>query len=141
MSKQYCAAFARSAVAAHGAPVEDHVVAGDDVRDAFSDRFDEPCGLVAKQERELVVDAALAIVQVCVADTARLNGNDGLTRAGVGDNDRLHRDWRTLGFGNDSTYFLAHPGERIAHAADAQTPPRTCGLTAAHISLFGDTGC
>ena len=95
--------------------------ARDDVRDALSDRFDEPCGLVAKEERELVVDATLAIVQVGVADAARLNGNDGFTRAGVGDNDGLHRDWLALGLGNDSAYFLTHVAERIARAVAERT--------------------
>ena len=101
---------------ANGAPVENHVVAGNDVRDALADRFDQPGGFVAKEEREVVVDATFAIVQVGVADAARLNGNDGLARPGVGDDDGLHRHWRALGLGNDSANFLAHVAERIARA-------------------------
>jgi hypothetical protein len=96
--------------------VEDHVVAGDDVRHALTDRFDQPCGLVAEKKRELVVDATLAVVQVGVADAARLNGNDGLTRPGIGDDNGLHRDRLAFRLGNDSADFLAHAAERIAHA-------------------------
>ena len=49
------AAQARAARAAHRAPVEDHVVAGRDVGDVGSDRLHDAGGLVAEQERELVV--------------------------------------------------------------------------------------
>ena len=47
--------------------------------------FDDPGGLVAEQERELVVDAALAVVQVGVADPAGLHLHHGLTRPRVRD--------------------------------------------------------
>ena len=52
---------------------EDHEVAGRDVRDALADRLDHARRLVAEQERELVVDPALAVVQVGVADPAGLH--------------------------------------------------------------------
>ena len=67
------AAVAGPAVAADRAPVEDHEVAGRDVGDALADRLDDAGGLVAEQEREVVVDAALAVVQVGVADPAGLD--------------------------------------------------------------------
>ena len=57
--------------------------------------------LVTEQERELVVDAALAIVQVGVAHTARLDPHDRLTRSGVGHQDGLHRDGRALSARDD----------------------------------------
>ncbi len=44
--------------------------------------------LVAEQEREVVVDAALAVVQVGVADAARLDVDERLAGAGVGHQDR-----------------------------------------------------
>ena len=59
--------------AAHGPPVEDHVVARRHVGDAVADRLDHAGRLVAEQEREVVVDAALAVVQVGVAHAARLD--------------------------------------------------------------------
>ena len=48
-----------------------------------------PGGLVTEQEREVVVDPALAVVQVGVADTARLHADERLAGTGVGDDDRL----------------------------------------------------
>ena len=63
---------AGAALAAHRAPVEDDEVARRDVGDAVADRLDDAGGLVAEQEREVVVDAALAVVQVGVAHPARL---------------------------------------------------------------------
>ena len=46
-----------------------------------------PGGLVAEQERVVVVDAALAVGQVGVADAAGLDVDDHLARAGIGDDD------------------------------------------------------
>ena len=54
---------------------------GGDLGDALADRLDDAGGLVAEQERELVVDAALAVVQVGVADPAGLDLHHGLARA------------------------------------------------------------
>ena len=48
-----------------------------------------PGGLVAEQEGEVVVDAALPVVQVGVAHAAGLDGDHGLARPGVGHQDRL----------------------------------------------------
>ena len=64
---------ARPALAAHGPPVEDHEVARRDVGDVGADRLDHAGRLVAEQEREVVVDGALAVVQVGVAHPARLH--------------------------------------------------------------------
>ena len=75
-----------------------------------------PGGLVAEQEREVVVDAALAVVQVGVADPARLDDDDGLTRPGIGDDDRLHRHGLALRSGDDSTNLLTHAGDGSAPA-------------------------
>ena len=49
--------------------------------DALADRLDDAGRLVAEQEREVVVDAALAVVQVGVADPAGLDVDDRLARA------------------------------------------------------------
>ncbi len=82
VSKQYHGSprQARPALPAHGPPVEDDVVAGGHLGDAGADGLDDAGGLVAEQERELVVDAALAVVQVGVAHPARLDRDDGLAR-------------------------------------------------------------
>ena len=114
---------ARPAGAAHRPPVEDHVVAGLDVGDAGADGLDDAGRLVAEQERELVVDAALAVVQIGVAHPARLDLDDGLARPRVGDDDRLERDRGTLRTGDDSLYFLRHGSERNRPSA-APTPVR-----------------
>ena len=47
---------------------------------------------MAEQEREIVVDAALAIVEVGVAHPARLYRHDRLSRPGIGDHDVGQRD-------------------------------------------------
>ena len=82
VAKQYCglALAAGPALAAHRPPVEDDEVAGRDVGDVGADRLDDAGGLVAEQERELVVDAALAVVQVGVADPAGLDVDDAPRR-------------------------------------------------------------
>ena len=82
--------------AADRAPVEDHEVAGRHLGDALTDGLDDAGGLVAEQEREVVVDATLAVVQVGVADAAGLDLHDRLTRARVGHQDGLDRDGRAL---------------------------------------------
>ena len=83
---------AGAAVAAHRAPVEDHEVAGRDAVDVGADRLDDARGLVAEQEREVVVDRALAVVQVGVAHAAGLHLHPHLARARVGHHDLLHFD-------------------------------------------------
>ena len=100
------AARAGPTAAADGAPVEDHEVARRDVGDALAHRLHDPRRLVPEQEREVVVDPALPVVQVGVADAARLHPHHGLARAGVGHVDRhlLHR--LALGHGDDSLHLL-----------------------------------
>ena len=56
------------------------------------DGLDDAGRLVPEQEGELVVDPALAVVQVGVADPAGLHLDDRLTRTGVGDVDGLDAD-------------------------------------------------
>lgn len=78
------------ALPAHGTPVEDHEVAGGDVGDAVADRLHDARGLMAEQEREVVVDPALLVVEVRVADPAGLDLHHSLARPRVRDQDRLH---------------------------------------------------
>ena len=80
---------AGAALPADGPPVQDHEVADGHVGDALADRGHRARGLVAEQEREVVVDAALAVVQVGVAHPARLDVDDRLAGARVGHHDRL----------------------------------------------------
>jgi hypothetical protein len=102
------AAATGPAVPADGAPVEDDEVARGDVGDALADGLDDPGGLVAEQEREVVVDAALAVVQVGVADAAGLDLDHRLTRPRVGHHDRLHRYRVALLVRDDPTNQLRH---------------------------------
>ena len=69
---------------------------------AVADGLDDARRLVPEQEREVVVDAALAVVQVGVADPAGLDLDQRLTGAGIGDVDRLDADRLALGAGDDS---------------------------------------
>src|SRR5215211_7080186 len=63
-------AQARAALPAGGPPGQDDEVSGGHVGDVGPDRLHRARGLVAEQERELVVDRALAVVEVGVADPA-----------------------------------------------------------------------
>ena len=67
------------------------------LRDAGADGLDHASRLVTEQERELVVDATLPVVEVGVADAARLHLHERLARPRIwhlDDHDRhglLHR--------------------------------------------------
>ncbi len=96
---------------------------GCEVAHVRSDRLDDPGRLVAEEEGEVVVDPALAVVQVGVADAARLDGDDRLARPGVGHDDRLHGDGRALRRGDHAAHFLSHVRDSSASARlhDAQS--------------------
>ncbi len=91
------AAAARPAFAADGAPVQHHTVAGGHLGDVGADGADDAGGLVAEQEREVVVDGALLVVQVGVADTAGEDVHEGLAGSGIRDQDGFQGDGRVLG--------------------------------------------
>ena len=86
------AAGAGAAAAADGAPVQDHEVPGRDVGDAGADRADPAGRLVPEQERVVVGDPALPVVQIGVADAARLDVDHRLARAGIRHQHRLDPD-------------------------------------------------
>jgi hypothetical protein len=71
---------------------------------------DDTSGLVAQQEGEVVVDAALSIVQVRVAHPTGLDLHDGLARPGVGDDDVDELDGLALGASDDGLDGLGHEG-------------------------------
>ena len=104
----WLALAAAAARAAHGTPIEDHEVAGLDLAHTLADSFDDATGLVAEQERELVVDAALAVVQIGVADPACLDGDNSFPRARVGDDDVLDGHRSVLLHGDDALHGLRH---------------------------------
>ena len=111
------AAEAGAAVAADGPPVQYDEVAGLDVRDTLADRLHDPGRLVTEQEGKLIVDAALAIVQVGMADTARLDLHHRLPRTRIRDRDLLDRDRRTLTRRHHTTHRLTHPPTLAASPA------------------------
>ena len=67
-----------------------------------------PAASWPEEEGEVVVDAALAVVQVGVADAARLDGDDRLARPGVGHQDRLDGDGRALLPGDHTARLGSH---------------------------------
>ena len=89
------------------------VVARRDVGHAVADRLHHARRLVAEQEGELVVDRALAVVEVGVADPARLHLHQGLPGAGVGHLDDLDPDRLVLLHGHDGPHFTRH-GRTVA---------------------------
>jgi hypothetical protein len=99
---------ARPAVAAHRSPVQHDEVARRDVGHVVTDGFDHPRRFVSEEEREVVVDAALAVVQVGVAHAAGLHAHECFARSGVGHDDRFHRHRLPLAGGDDSAYLVRH---------------------------------
>ena len=83
-------------------------VAGGDLGDALADRVDDSRGLMPEQEGEVVVDPALAVVQVGVADPARLDGDGRLARAGIGHDDGRQLDRLALGARDDALHLRGH---------------------------------
>src|SRR5690606_15976287 len=78
------------------------------VGDALADRLDDAGGLVAEEERELVVDPALAVVQVGVADPAGLDLHHRFARPRVRHDHGLHRDRFALLVRDDPADLLRH---------------------------------
>ena len=101
-------ALAGAAFSADRAPVEDHEIAGLHVCHARTDRLDGARGLVPEQERILVVDAALAVGQVGVADAAGDDVDDDLARSRVGDDHIHHLDGLALLPGYHPAHCLTH---------------------------------
>src|SRR5205085_4323814 len=87
--------------AAHRPPVEDDEVPRRDRRHPGTDLLHDAGGLVAEEEGEVVVDPAFPVVEVGVADAARLHPDDGLTWARVGHDDGLHAHRLALAPGDD----------------------------------------
>ena len=113
------AALARPALTAHRPPVQDHEVARRNQGHIRCDGLHHARGLVAEQEREPVIDATLAVVQIGVAHPARLHLHHHFTRAGVRDVDRHDLDRRALAE-RDHTLHLLHraPFRDIFRAAN-----------------------
>src|SRR5690606_17901791 len=101
-------AQARPALPAHRPPVQDHEVAGFDLGDPVAHLLHDSGGLVPEPEGELVVDAALAVVQVDVADPARLDRHDRLPGPGVRNGDRLDAHGLSPARCDDPAYLLRH---------------------------------
>jgi hypothetical protein len=127
------AAPAGPALAADRPPVQDHEVAGRDVGDVRADRLDDAGRLVTQQERKLVVDTAVAIVHVRVADAAGLDAHQRLARPGIGQPNRLDPDWLALGETDHGAHILSHrahsrgptrfaASRAVAHVVDAPAP-------------------
>ena len=99
-------------------------VAGRHVGHALAHRLHLAGRLVAEEEREVVVDAAFAVVEVGVAHPAGQDAHERLAGAGVGDGDGLDGDRRLLGSGDHGADVVGHgPGtysERAASTAGTQ---------------------
>ena len=97
MAKQYWGApSARPAGSAHGPPVQHHEIPWGHVGHRVADAFHDPRRLVSQQEWEVVVDTAVPVVQVGVADPAGEDPHDHVPRAWVGYDDLLDRRGGTL---------------------------------------------
>ena len=123
---------ARPALAAHRPPVQDDEVTGRKVGDVGADRLDDTGGLVPQQEREVVVDPTLAVVQVRVAHPARLDADDRLTGPRIGHDDGLERDRCALRHRHHTARLAAHacsfpsPSPHDARSGRVSPVPRRC---------------
>ena len=63
---------------------------------------------MTEQEREVVVDAAVAVGQIGVAHPARLDPHDHVVRAGIRDGDVDEFDGRAFAAGDDALDLLGH---------------------------------
>lgn len=99
---------AGAALTADRAPVQHHEVARLHLGDPFADGLHPSGGLVAEQERELVVDATFAVVQIGVADPAGLDRDDRFTGTGIRHNDVDHFHRSALAAGDDTFDGLGH---------------------------------
>ena len=123
VAKQYCGLPLRHARhSPHTArQLRTDEVAGGHVGDALADRLDHAGGLVAEQEREVVVDAALPVVQVGVAHTARLRPSTSASPGpGVGDHDRLDTDRLALAPRHHASHFVSH-GASLPNETESAT--------------------
>ena len=113
------AAQARSTVPANRSPVQHDEITRRDVDDVVANRLDDAARLVTEQERKVVADAALAIVQVGVADAAGLHPDECLTRSGIRNDHGLGAYRFTLSGADHAQHLLAHG---VDHADRPGTP-------------------
>ena len=106
------AALTGSALSAHRAPVEDHEITRGDLGHARTDRFHDPCCFVSEEEGIGVVDSALAVGQIGVADAARMDRDDHLARTGVGNDDVDKFDRLAFAPSNHTAHRLTHGSKR-----------------------------
>jgi hypothetical protein len=101
-------ATARPAVAADRPPIQYDEVADLHMGDRAACRLDDACRLMTEQEREFVVDAAVAVGQVRVAHPACLDTHDHVVLAWVRDGDVDELDRSVLAAGDDTLNLLWH---------------------------------
>ncbi|BBY61764.1 hypothetical protein MHEL_00070 [Mycolicibacterium helvum] len=81
------ATLTRPALTTHRTPIQDHEITRHDIGHAGTNRLHRARGLMAQQERILVVDTALAISQIGMTHTARHHRDHHLTRPRIGNDD------------------------------------------------------
>ena len=112
---------------ADGTPVQDHEVARHHVGDTFArPPRPGPSRLMAEQERKVVVDGTLPVVEVRVAYPTCLDGHEDLTRARVRDLDGLDGDRLTLGSGDYGPDAVRHDSP-LGSTGRPEVDPTTAG--------------
>ena len=76
--------------------MQHHEIPWGHVGHRVADAFHDPRRLVSQQEREVVVDTAVPVVQVGVADPTGEDPHDRISRPRVGYDDLLERHRDTL---------------------------------------------
>src|SRR6185437_2278210 len=99
---------ARAALSADRPPVQDHEVAGLKPGNALTDRLDDARGFMPEQVGEVLADPALAVMQVGVAHTARLDVDERLARTGIWHDDGGELDRSALAAGDYARNLMCH---------------------------------
>ncbi|SKZ68720.1 pyruvate-formate lyase [Mycobacteroides abscessus subsp. abscessus] len=95
--------------------------------DIRTDRLDDARSLVPEEERILVVDAALFVGEIRMADTARLDIHDDVVGPGVGHHHVDEFRWRTLATRDDSLDRLRHSAFNLSMVRTLYST-QSCGM-------------
>src|ERR1035438_5246409 len=99
---------AGTTLSAHRAPIQHDEIAGLDQSDVRPDFLYHARCLMSEKEGEVVANPAIAVVQIGMADTARLDADNGFTRSRIRHHYRHQRHRLALGQCNDSLDLRHH---------------------------------
>ena len=97
-----------STLTADGPPVQNHEVANGHLGHVGADLLDDARRLVAEEERELVVNGTLPVMEIGVANPTGLHGHEDFAGPRIGHLDGLDGDRLSLGSGHHGPDAVRH---------------------------------